>query len=80
MRCERCDQGDRRPVKRAKLAERDGKVAVVIDGPMEECPACAERWLDWDVARRLDALLNAMLAGDVEVATRHFSASDLPAA
>ncbi len=80
MRCERCDQGDRRPVKRAKLAERDGKVAVVLDVPMEECPACADRWLEWDVATRLDALLNAMLAGDVEVATRHFSASDIPAA
>lgn len=80
MRCERCDQGDRQPVRRAKLAERDGKVAVVLDVPMEECPACAERWLEWDVAKRLDELLNAMLAGDVEVATRHYDASDLPAA
>ena len=30
MRCERCDQADRRPAKRAKLAERDGRVAVVL--------------------------------------------------
>jgi YgiT-type zinc finger domain-containing protein len=80
MRCERCDQGERRPVSRAKLAERDGKVAVVLGVPMQECPACAERWLEWDVAKRLDELLNAMLAGDVEVATRHFSISDAPAA
>lgn len=80
MRCERCDQGDRQPVRRAKLAERDGKVAVVLDVPMQECPACAERWLEWDVAKRLDELLNTMLAGDVEVATRHYDASDLPAA
>jgi hypothetical protein len=47
---------------------------------MHECPACAERWLEWDVAKRLDELLNAMLAGDVEVATRHYSVSDAPAA
>lgn len=80
MRCERCDQGERLPVSRAKLAERDGRVAVVMDVPMLECPACAERWLEWDVARRLDELLNAMLTGDVEVATRHFKASDVPAA
>jgi YgiT-type zinc finger domain-containing protein len=80
MRCERCDQGDRRAVRRAKLAERDGKVAVVLDVPMEECPACGDRWLDWDIARRLDDLLTAMLAGDLEVATRHFGESDLPAA
>ena len=39
---------------------------------MEECPACAERFLTWEVATRLDALLDDMLAGDVEVATRHF--------
>lgn len=75
MRCERCDQGERRPVKRAKLAERDGKVAVVLDVPMEECRACGDRWLAWDVARRLDELLTEMLAGDVEVATRHFASA-----
>jgi hypothetical protein len=55
-------------------------VAVVLDVPMEECPACGDRWLDWDIARRLDDLLTAMLAGDLEVATRHFGESDLPAA
>ncbi len=31
MRCDRCDQGERQAVKRAKLAERDGRVAVVLD-------------------------------------------------
>jgi hypothetical protein len=39
---------------------------------MEECPACGERWLSWDVAQRLDEMLTAMLAGDLEVTTRHF--------
>lgn len=72
MRCERCDQGDRTPVRRAKLAERDQRVAVVIDVPMEECPACGDRWLRWDVAARLDEILTEMLAGDVEISTRHF--------
>ena len=43
MRCQRCDQGDRRPVRRANLAERDGIVALVLDVPMQECPACGER-------------------------------------
>jgi YgiT-type zinc finger domain-containing protein len=80
MRCERCDQGERRLIERAKLAERDGKVAVVLDVPMQECPACGDRWLTWDVASRLDELLTAMLTSDVEVATRHFGASDVSAA
>lgn len=39
---------------------------------MEECPACAERYLSWEVAEKLDALLDAMLSSDVEIATRHF--------
>jgi hypothetical protein len=39
---------------------------------MEECPACAERWLDWAVAWRLDDLLTELLAAGAEVATRHF--------
>lgn len=75
MRCERCDQASRVSVRRAKTAERDGRVAVVLDVPMEECPACGEHWLAWDVAARLDELLTAMLTSDVEVATRHY---DLP--
>ena len=74
MRCQRCDEGDRISVRRAKTAERDGKVAVVLGVPMEECPACGDRWLAWDVAQRLDELLTTMLAGDHEVATRHFDA------
>ena len=74
MRCQRCDEGVRIPVRRAKTAERDGKVAVVLGVPMEECPACGDRWLAWDVAQRLDELLTTMLAGDLEVATRHFDA------
>jgi len=72
MRCERCDQGERVAVLRAKMAERSGRVAVVLGVPMEECPACAERYLAWEVAEKLDELLDAMLTGDVEVATRHF--------
>ena len=74
MRCQRCDEGDRISVRRAKTAERDGKVAVVLGVPMEECPACGDRWLTWDVAQRLDELLTTMLAGDLEVATQHFDA------
>jgi YgiT-type zinc finger domain-containing protein len=80
MACERCKQSQRVSVKRAKLAERDGKVAVVLDVPMEECPSCGDRWLAWDVAKRLDELLRTMLASDVEIATRHFAAPDTSAA
>jgi hypothetical protein len=54
------------------MAERAGRVAVVLGVPMEECLACGERYLAWEVAEKLDALLDAMLTGDVEVATRHF--------
>lgn len=79
MRCEHCDQADRTAVRRAKLAEREHKVAVVLDVPMEECPSCGDRWLRWEIARRLDELFTEMLASDVEVATRHFD-SELTAA
>jgi YgiT-type zinc finger domain-containing protein len=67
-------------VRRAKLTERAGRVAVVLGVPMEECPACGERWLDFDVARRLDELITAMLVSDAEVVTRHFDTSDATAA
>lgn len=71
-RCDRCDQGERVQVRRAKLAEREGRVAVALNVPMEGCPDCGERWLPWDVARRLDEMITAMLASEAEVSTRHF--------
>lgn len=80
MRCDNCDQGERLAVRRAKLTERDGRVAVVLGVPMEECPACGERWLDFDVARRLDKLVTAMLVSDAEVVTRHFDGHSMTAA
>lgn len=76
--CEHCEQGERRSVRRAKVAERQDKVVVILGVPMEECPACGQRWLDWEVAHRLDELIQVTLAGGAEVATRHFE--DLSAA
>jgi YgiT-type zinc finger domain-containing protein len=73
MICDRCGQGERHHVTRAKLAERDGKTAVVLGVPMEECPACGERWLTFETAKRLDELLQSMLAVDAEVVTGHFT-------
>lgn len=45
---------------------------------MEECVGCGERWLRWDVATRLQELVDAMLAADIEVGIRRFSASVTP--
>jgi YgiT-type zinc finger domain-containing protein len=80
MHCDTCDQDDRVPVRRAKLMERAGRVAVVLGVPMEECPACGERWLDFDVARRLEEVITAMLVSDAGIVTRHFDAPDVTAA
>jgi len=73
-RCERCDEDDRVAVRRAKMVERAGRMAIVRDVPMEECSACGERYLDWEIAGRLDQLFDSMLACDVEIAARHFEA------
>lgn len=71
MRCDTCDNGDRRPARRPYVDERDGRIAVVTDVPVTECPACGEVWFDEDVAVRLDELLRDMLASEL-VAIRSF--------
>ena len=73
MVCERCSQGEWVSAHRAKTAERDGKVAVVLEVPMKECPFCGDRWMTWETSRRLDVLLRSMLNSDAELVTRHFS-------
>ncbi len=70
MRCTTCDQADRVSVRRAKLAERDGRIAVVLDVPLEECPACGARWLTLEVAESLDIMLRRL--SGAETSTAHW--------
>ena len=72
-RCGRCDQGERRPEQRARLSERDGRVAVVLDVPVEVCPAGGQVWLPMPVAKRLDELFNRLLASGAESAQVHWN-------
>lgn len=76
MRCERCDQGDRRPERRARLAEHDGRTAVVLGVPVEVCPACGQVWLSMPVAKHLDQLFNRLLASGAEAATVHWDRAE----
>jgi len=72
MRCEVCDNGERIPARRARLAERDGRTALVLGVPVEICPACGQVWLTMDVAKRLDALFDRLLASGAETAQIHW--------
>lgn len=72
MRCTTCDQAERVPVRRAKLAERDGRVAVILGVPMTECPSCGTFWLDVPTAKALDAALNKLLDAGAETTTVHW--------
>jgi YgiT-type zinc finger domain-containing protein len=78
--CEECGNGLRRPALRARVAEKDGRTALVLGVPVEICDSCGQVWLTMDVAKQLDALFTRMLASDVEVATRHYSAPGTTAA
>lgn len=71
-RCERCDQSERRPEQRARLAERDGRTALVLGVPVEVCPACGQVWLTMPVAKRLDELFDRLLASGAETAQVHW--------
>ena len=76
MRCERCDQGDRRSQRRARLAEEDGRTAVVLDVPVEVCPACGQIWLSMPVAKRLDEMFTRLLASGAEASTVHWDRAE----
>ncbi len=76
MRCEDCDNGERRPARRARLAERDGRTALVMGVPVEVCSACGQVWLTMDVAKRLDVLFNRLLASGAESAQVHWEQSE----
>lgn len=75
MRCEVCNNGERVAARRARLAERDGRIALVLDVPVEICPACGQVWFTMDVAKRLDTLFDRLLASGAETAQIHWEQS-----
>ncbi len=75
MRCERCGHGDRRPERRARLAERANQTAVVVEVPVEVCMSCGQVWLSMDVAKRLDALFDRLLDSGAESSQIHWENS-----
>jgi YgiT-type zinc finger domain-containing protein len=72
MRCEECGNGERRPARRARLAEREGRTALVLGVPVEICPSCGQVWLSIEVATRLDTLFDRLLASGAESAQVHW--------
>jgi YgiT-type zinc finger domain-containing protein len=72
MRCERCDNGERMQARRARMAERQRHTAVVLDVPVEVCPACGQVWLTLEVAKRLDSLSDQLLASGAETSQVHW--------
>ena len=74
MRCEHCGN-ERRPVRRAQLAERDGRTAIVLAVPVEECAACGELWLTIEVAKHLDVLFDQLLDTGEDVSRIHWDQS-----
>ena len=76
MRCEHCNNGECRPVRRAQIAERDGRPAVVLDVPVEICDSCGEVWLSMDVAKHLDELFNRLLGSGAESSQIHWEQAD----
>ena len=72
MRCDTCDNGERRPAIRARVAEKNGATAVVLGVPVEECPSCGQVWLTMPIAIQLDATFNRLLNSGAEVAQAHW--------
>ena len=72
MRCERCDEGVGQRERRARLAEKHGRVAVVLDVPVEVCPACGQVWFTMPVAKHLDDLFTRRLASGAESSQMHW--------
>ena len=72
--CENCGSCGRRRVRAPQVADREGRVALVLDVPAGECTACGTIWLDEPTVQKLTVMFREMLASPVEVATRHFDA------
>jgi YgiT-type zinc finger domain-containing protein len=74
MHCVMCE-GTTVATTRPKAVERDGRVAVIRDVPVEVCDSCGEVYLDSDVTKQLDVLFRQLLEGPVEQVVAHYQPS-----
>lgn len=72
MDCVVCADGKTVAATRPKAVDRDGRVAVIRDVPVEVCDACGEVYIDAEVAKQLDVLFRRMLDGPVDQVVGHF--------
>jgi YgiT-type zinc finger domain-containing protein len=71
MTCSMCD-GVTVSTTRPKALERDGRLAVVRDVPVEVCESCGEVYLDAAVAKQLDVIFRDLLKGPADEVVGHF--------
>jgi len=71
MRCLMCN-GSTVAAARPKAVERDGRLAVIRDVPVEVCESCGEVYLDVAVTKRLDVLFRRLLDGPVDQVVGHY--------
>ncbi len=72
MDCIVCEDGTTVAATRPKAVDRDGRVAVIRDVPVEVCDNCGEVYLDAEVAKQLDVLFRRLLDGPVDQVVGHF--------
>jgi YgiT-type zinc finger domain-containing protein len=69
-----CDQGRMTEATRARVVERDGRLALLRNVPVLACDACGEAYVDPEVAKQLDAQFRRLLAVPVEYVVGQFEA------
>lgn len=74
MECVMCE-GTTVATTRPKPVERDGRIAVIRDVPVEVCDSCGEVYLDADVTKQLDVLFRRLVEGPVEQVVAHHEPS-----
>ena len=72
MDCIVCEGSKTLADTRPKAVDRDGRVAVIRDVPVEVCENCGEVYIDADVAKQLDVLFRRLLDGPVDQVVGRF--------
>jgi hypothetical protein len=49
---------------------------VVLDVPVEVCPACGQVWLTMEVAKQLDVVFDQLLDSGAETSQIHWSQAE----
>jgi YgiT-type zinc finger domain-containing protein len=75
MRCITCKNGETHEGRVTMSIDRGSVVVVVRDVPAQVCTTCGEEYLDTEIIKKIETIVDHAQASGIDVSVQHFTAA-----